>query len=106
MSKVNQPQDRTGLEIAVIGLAGRFPGAENICEFWENLKKGIESISFFSDRESIEAGVDPPALNNPNYIKAKGILKDIEYFDSEFFGYMPVESEVMDPQIRLFHHYF
>jgi 3-oxoacyl-(acyl-carrier-protein) synthase/acyl carrier protein len=94
---------KTGLEVAVIGMAGRFPGAKNIHEFWDNLKNGIESIAFFSDDELLEAGVDPRLLENPNYVKGCGMLSDIEYFDAAFFGYTPREAEIMDPQVRIFH---
>jgi len=93
---------RTGLEIAVIGMAGIFPGARNLPEFWENLKNGAESIHFFSDEELLEDGVEPAALENPNYIKARGIIAGIEYFDASFFGYTPLEARIMDPQIRIF----
>jgi len=93
----------TGLEIAVVGLSGRFPGAKNIGEFWDNIKNGVEGVSFFSDREMEEADVAPQLLGNSNYIKARAILDDIESFDSFFFGYTPVESELMDPQTRIFH---
>jgi acyl transferase domain-containing protein/acyl carrier protein len=95
--------NKTGLEIAVIGMSGRFPGAKGIECFWENLKNGIESISFFSDEELSEAGVEPGQLKNPNYIKANIMLEDIEYFDSVFFDYTPIEARLMDPQIRIFH---
>jgi len=94
----------TGMEIAVIGMAGRFPGAKNIDEFWENLKNGVESISFFSEEELKDSGIEPGLLNTPPYIKAKGILENIDCFDSSFFGYTPVESDMMDPQMRVFHH--
>ncbi|ARF70641.1 hypothetical protein B7C51_23465 [Paenibacillus larvae subsp. pulvifaciens] len=90
-----------GLEIAVIGMACRFPGAKNIDEYWNNLVNGTESISFFSNEELREAGVDPELLNNPNYVKAKGFIEDIEYFDASFFHYSSREAEIMDPQIRL-----
>ncbi|MCP4220912.1 MAG: SDR family NAD(P)-dependent oxidoreductase, partial [bacterium] len=93
-----------GMEIAVIGMAGRFPGAKNIEQFWGNLKNGIESISFFSDEELLESGLEARLLREPNYIKAKGIIEDVECFDSSFFGYTPVEAEMMDPQMRMFHH--
>jgi acyl transferase domain-containing protein/acyl carrier protein len=93
----------TGLEIAVIGMAGRFPGAGHIDEFWNNLKNGVESIFFLSDQELEEAGISKEVLQNPNYVKANSLLKDKEYFDSSFFGYTPREAEVMDPQVRLFH---
>lgn len=104
MNSTNKTHPETGLEIAVIGMAGRFPGAPNIDRFWENLKNGIESISFFSDEELLEAGIDPGMLENSDYIKAAGgILEDKEYFDAAFFGYSAVEAELMDPQIRIFH---
>ncbi|UCH96422.1 MAG: amino acid adenylation domain-containing protein, partial [Candidatus Aminicenantes bacterium] len=93
---------QTGLEIAVIGMAGRFPGARNIDEFWENIKNGTESISYFSDEELEEVGVDPDRLKNPDYVKAKGLLEDIEYFDASFFNITPKEAELMDPQLRFF----
>jgi 3-oxoacyl-(acyl-carrier-protein) synthase/acyl carrier protein len=93
----------TGLEIAVIGMAGRFPGATDIHKFWDNLKNKVESIAFFSDDDLLEAGVDPLLLENPHYVKAGGIMEDIEYFDATFFGYTPREAEIMEPQVRIFH---
>jgi phthiocerol/phenolphthiocerol synthesis type-I polyketide synthase E len=92
----------TGLEVAVIGMAGRFPGAGDIDEFWNNLKDGVESITFFSDDELAEAGIDNQTLKHANYVKANGLLENIEYFDSLFFGFTPREAEIMDPQVRLF----
>ncbi|MDQ1350461.1 MAG: hypothetical protein QG657_763 [Acidobacteriota bacterium] len=93
-----------GLEIAVIGMAGRFPGAQNVERFWENLKNGVESITFFSQEELLSAGVSSELLNSPNYVKCGGgMLDDKEYFDAAFFGYSPVEAELMDPQVRIFH---
>jgi amino acid adenylation domain-containing protein len=94
---------RPGLDIAVIGMAGRFPGANNLEEFWDNLKNGRESIAFFSDQELIENGTSPRELENLNYVKAKGYMVDIEYFDACFFGYSPKEAEKMDPQTRVLH---
>lgn len=104
MTDYNQPpQNETGFEVAVIGMAGRFPGAPDIEHFWENLKNGKETISFFTHEESFEAGVKPQILSNPNYVNARGLLEDQEYFDSVFFNYTPIESEFMDPQVRIFH---
>ncbi len=92
----------TGLEIAVIGMAGRFPGAKNIEVFWENLENGIESISFLSDDELEE--ISPELRNNPNFVKAKGgVLEDKEYFDASFFHYTSIEAEYTAPQDRIFH---
>jgi acyl transferase domain-containing protein len=87
--------------IAIVGMDGRFPGARNIREFWRNLRNGVESISFFADEE-LEQPVTPKLLRNPNFVKAKGILDDIELFDASFFNIPPREAQWMDPQQRLF----
>ncbi len=100
---MNQGENRTGLEIAVIGMAGRFPGAKNIAEFWDNLKNGEESISFFTAEELREGGIQDEVLNDPTYVRAKGALDEVEYFDPGFFGYSPREAELMDPQLRVLH---
>jgi acyl transferase domain-containing protein/acyl carrier protein len=94
---------RTGLEIAVIGMAGKFPGARNINELWENLKNGVESISFFTDEELKAAGVSQDVYSNPNYVRARGIIDGRDVFDHNFFDYIPSEARAMDPQMRLFH---
>lgn len=91
-----------GFEIAVIGMAGRLPGARNLEEFWQNLRDGVESVKFFSDAELLAAGVDPAVLTNPNYVRAWSVLADVELFDAAFFGFSPREAEIMDPQRRLF----
>ena len=96
-------QQETGLEIAVIGLSGRFPGAGNIDEFWHNLKSGVESISFFTIDELREEGIDEALLQDPDYVPAYGALEGIDQFDAPFFGYTPAEARSMDPQIRIFH---
>src|SRR4051812_1011624 len=87
--------------IAVIGMAGRFPKARNIEEFWQNLRNGVEAISFFSDQELEEAGAAFPK-GNPNYVKARALLEDAEMFDAPFFGINRKEAEIMDPQHRIF----
>ena len=94
--------DLNGFEIAVIGMACRFPGARNVDQFWRNLRDGVESISFFTDAEMIAAGADPKSLTNPNLVKAGGALPDIDLFDASFFGYSPREAEIIDPQQRFF----
>ncbi len=88
--------------IAIIGMNGRFPGAKNVDEFWQELCEGKEAISFFTDQELLQAGVDPQLLSQSNYIKARPALDDIELFDAAFFGYSPREASMMDPQHRLF----
>ncbi|BAY91155.1 MULTISPECIES: type I polyketide synthase [unclassified Tolypothrix] len=87
-------------EIAIIGMAGCFPGAKNIDEFWQNLRDGVESISFFTEDELLNSGVEPALLNQPNYVKAGAILDDIELFDASFFNFNPREAEITDPQHR------
>ena len=88
--------------IAVIGMAGRFPGARNVEEFWQNLREGVESISFFSDEDLLKAGVDQKTLDDPRYIKAKACIDDAEMFDAWLFGFNPREADIMDPQHRVF----
>jgi acyl transferase domain-containing protein/acyl carrier protein len=88
--------------IAIIGMAGRFPGATNVEQLWSNLCEGRESVSFFSDQELLDAGVPQSLINNPRYVKAGAVIDDIDLFDAELFGFSPREAEVMDPQHRLF----
>ena len=80
----------TGLEVAVIGVSGRFPGSKNLEDFWKNLVNGVELTSVFTDSASDKT------------IKAGAVLDDVELFDAEFFGYNPREAETMDPQHRMF----
>ncbi|MEW6736803.1 MAG: SDR family oxidoreductase, partial [Acidobacteriota bacterium] len=89
-------------EIAIIGMAGRFPGASNLDRFWQNLCNGVESISFFTDEELASAGIDAELLHQSNYVKAAATLEDIDMFDAAFFGINPREAEIMDPQHRIF----
>lgn len=90
-----------GLDIAIVGMAGRFPGAKNLDAFWRNLRDGIESITFLSDQELQESGVSAAEYNAPNYVRAAPVMDDIDLFDADFFGYSPLEAKTMDPQQRL-----
>ncbi len=102
MQKENN--ERNGFEIAILGMSGKFPGAKNTDELWENLKNGVFSIDFFTKEEVLEkSSVAPDTVNNPNFIAAKGIIDKPGYFDSHFFGYSPTEAEILDPQMRIFH---
>ena len=89
-------------DIAIIGMACRFPGADNLEAFWRNLRDGVESITFFSEQELLAAGVAPDLLRKPNYVRANGILPDAELFDAAFFGYSAREAEMLDLQQRIF----
>jgi amino acid adenylation domain-containing protein len=93
--------DREGnKEVAVIGIALRFPGADSPEKYWENLRNGVESISFFSDEDVLAAGGSRELLNMPNFVKAEAYVDNIDLFDAGFFGYSPKEAESMDPQLR------
>lgn len=90
------------LSLAVVGMSGRFPGAQNVHELWQNLITGTKSIQTFSDEELLAAGVDAALLNNANYVKVGSVLEGADLFDAAFFGFNPREAETMDPQTRLF----
>src|SRR5216684_2823280 len=94
--------DNSAPAFAVIGMSGRFPGAENPAELWANLRAGAESITFFSDDELLAAGESPERLRDPAYVKASGRLADIDKFDAAFFGMSPRDAAVFDPQHRVF----
>jgi acyl transferase domain-containing protein len=91
-----------GQAIAIIGMSARLPGAKNVERFWQNLRDGVECISFFSREEMAAAGADPALLSDANYVNADGLLEDIDLFDASFFGFSPREAEVLDPQQRFF----
>jgi acyl transferase domain-containing protein len=100
---MNDPIDpATALDIAVVGMAGRFPDAWNLTEFWSNLVAGRESIRPVSVREYLAAGGDPDGLDDPNLVRMAAVIDGVELFDAEFFGLRPSESELMDPQHRIF----
>ena len=90
-----------GQSIAIVGMAGRFPGARDVGEFWKNLRDGREAISFFTDAELERDGVPTEARKHPQFVPAGVVLEDADCFDSEFFGYSARETELMDPQQRL-----
>jgi acyl transferase domain-containing protein/thioesterase domain-containing protein/acyl carrier protein len=102
MSYAAVPDHHNSLEIAIVGMAGRFPGAKDLDELWQHLRDGVESIAFFSDEELAASGIDPTVPSDSQYVKARGVLEDAELFDAAFFGFSPREAELMDPQHRLF----
>ncbi|HVT15727.1 MAG TPA: amino acid adenylation domain-containing protein, partial [Thermoanaerobaculia bacterium] len=108
LAGIDQPARRgssaprgAGEDVAIIGMAGRFPGAADLGELWRNLRGGVESIAFFTDAELLAAGVDPDLLSNPRYVRARGVLDGIERFDAAHFGFSPREAAITDPQQRL-----
>src|SRR5688572_13581204 len=93
------PEEASG--VAVVGMAGRFPGAADVERFWENLAAGTESVTFFRREELAAAGVEPAALDDPAYVPARAAIEGAELFDAELFGYTPREAALTDPQHRL-----
>ena len=89
-------------DVAIVGLAGRFPGAGDVRQFWHNLCQGVESISSLSDEELSASGVSPKVIANPHHVKADATLSGYDMFDAAFFGYGAREATIMDPQQRLF----
>jgi acyl transferase domain-containing protein/thioesterase domain-containing protein len=87
--------------VAVIGMVGRFPGADNLDKLWENLRNSVESISFFKPEE-LGPGIEEYLKNDPDYVRARGIINGADLFDAPFFGISPLEAQVMDPQQRVF----
>ena len=102
MSNTQSDDTPTGLEVAVIGFAGRFPGAPDVDTYWRNLCAGRECLTRFSDAELLAAGVPAARLADAAYVQVGGILAGIEDFDAAFFGYSPREAASIDPQQRLF----
>lgn len=93
------PQDRSH-KIAVIGLAGRFPGAPDVGTFWNNLTLGVCSITDIPDQQ-LNLPQDSPLRSHPNLVKRAASLADADLFDAKFFGIFPKEAQVMDPQHRI-----
>ncbi len=88
--------------IAIVGMAGRFPGAASVSEYWRNLRSGVESIVDLTHDDLIAAGVGEKALNNRSYIRRAAVMPGIEEFDAGFFGITPQAARMLDPQHRLF----
>ncbi|WP_338848354.1 beta-ketoacyl synthase N-terminal-like domain-containing protein [Massilia sp. W12] len=99
--KVNT--SRTGLEIAVIGMAGAFPGAADIPAFWQNLLAGQSGLSTLSHDELLQAGVHPELLKRNNFVPTKGVFPNLEFFDHSFFEYTRADAAMLDPQMRALH---
>ena len=89
-------------DVAVIGIALRFPGADTPETFWQNLRNGVESITFFSEEELDRPLPTPDILDDPRFVRARPILDHADRFDAPFFGITPREAETMDPQYRIF----
>jgi amino acid adenylation domain-containing protein len=112
LSFVRQAQDRaavrrrlapskTAFDVAIVGMAGRFPGARDLDELWTNLCEGRETVTFFG-RDELDPQVPASDRQDPRYVPARGVLEAADWFDAAFFGISPSEAELMDPQLRVF----
>ena len=88
-------------DVAVIGMAGRFPGASTIDALWDLLKEGKETTRFFSDSE-LDPSIPASLTHDPLYVKARGVIDQVDQFDAHFFGLSPNVAQLMDPQQRVF----
>ena len=100
-TKKNRIVSNSNGDIAVIGMSGRFPGANSIEELWEVLSTGKETISFFK-KEELDPFLPKSTIDDPDYVKARGIIDGADKFDAAFFKMSPRTAEVMDPQHRVF----
>lgn len=93
-------QDLTS--IAIVGMACRLPGADNLDDYWDIIQSGRECFTTFTDKELRKSGVSEELIQNRRYVRTKGVLRDIDLFDADFFGFTPQEAKTTDPQHRLF----
>jgi thioester reductase-like protein len=89
-------------DVAVVGMAGRFAGAGDLAAFWENLRRGVDSLSTFTDEELEAEGVPRELREMPGYVRRRGVLRDAEWFDAALFDVGPREARILDPQQRVF----
>ena len=102
MSENQEPMDDYANAVAIIGMSGRFPDADDLATFWSNIRNGRDAVKPLSEAELLRSGADAAQLNDPQFVKLASELKGIELFDAEFFGITPREAQAMDPQHRLF----
>ncbi|MFD9435310.1 type I polyketide synthase [Streptomyces sp. NPDC060002] len=101
MDEPTDPQADRAPAVAVIGMAARFPGADDVEAFWRNLAEGRTAVRSVTDEEFLAAGGDPGDLSDPSLVRMASVVDGIDRFDSGFFGYSPAEAAVVDPQQRL-----
>ena len=89
-------------DIAITGLSFRLPGADSTEKLWDNLSRGVRSITTFTPEELLAAGVDAGMISHPDYVPKRPVIADVETFDAGFFGLSPREAQIIDPQQRLF----
>ena len=87
--------------VAIIGMAGRFPGARNLEELWRNIREGAEALEDFTEADLGAAGVGPDIRNDPRFVGRGTALEQSLHWDAGFFGYSPREAQIIDPQQRI-----
>lgn len=92
----------TGSEVAIVGMACRFPDAPDVATFWQNLCDGHESVREFSEEDLRKRGLSNELLEHPEYVRKGVVLDAIDQFDAGFFGFSPRDASIMDPQHRVF----
>ncbi|MFD5556448.1 amino acid adenylation domain-containing protein [Streptomyces sp. NPDC127068] len=94
--------DGAVVDIAVVGMAGRFPGAPDLDAYWHNLRSGVESIERLTEDELRAEGLSQDLISGPDYVPVAPTLEGIALFDARFFGFTAREAALLDPQQRLF----
>ncbi|TFV57980.1 acyltransferase domain-containing protein [Mycobacterium sp. PS03-16] len=102
MSDTAFPEEIPANAVAVVGMAARLPGARTVTAFWDNLRRGEESIVDLTDNDLLAAGVTEETIGNPLYVRRAPLVEGIDEFDAEFFGFPPQTARMMDPQHRMF----
>jgi len=96
------PKTRRFEPIAIVGMRGRFPGANDLETYWQNLAQGVESIATLTPEEMRAAGVPDNISRLPGYVNASPLLDDVDKFDAEFFGFSARDASLTDLQHRCF----
>ncbi|MGV0816092.1 beta-ketoacyl synthase N-terminal-like domain-containing protein [Mycolicibacterium boenickei] len=99
---MNPASEPLPLNVAIVGMAGRFPEANNVAQLWDNVCQGRESVRQFSTDELLDAGIPHDVVSDPGYIPFGVEIDGIDLFDAEFFRMTPAEAAHCDPQQRLF----
>ncbi|MCP4395680.1 MAG: acyltransferase domain-containing protein, partial [bacterium] len=101
---IAEPKEHTtqSTDIAIIGMACRFPGANDVGQFWDNLQQGVCSIRELPEEELAAKGIESSVIRNSDYRKIGALLDSVELFEPGFWGISKKEATLMDPQQRLF----
>ncbi|TDV43151.1 type I polyketide synthase [Actinophytocola oryzae] len=102
---MDQPNeiDPQGCEpIAVVGIAARVPGANDVHQFWRNLVDGVESVTTFTREEQLARGALEVEVDDPGWVSAAPVVDGFDLFDAGLFGMTDREAALTSPQHRLF----